>query len=159
MTWTRSGMRTVGVTLAHAAAVLAGCSGGSGSPGDTPSGTSPARSERHIALGGQPNFRDLGGYRTVNGLTVRWGQVYRSGELGQCTKEDVATLESLDLQTVVNFLLPEEIERHGPDRLPEATRNVPAAISSKRAAELTRQVQDSIRYQRSTGWPGPYGIG
>jgi len=32
--------------------------------------------ERHITLEGQPNFRDLGGYETADGHTVRWGQVF-----------------------------------------------------------------------------------
>lgn len=135
----------VGVALALAVALLAGCGGGPDSPTDTPSGRSSSRPERHITLDGQPNFRDLGGYRTADGRTVMWGQIYRSGELGQGTEEDVATLESLELRTVVNFLLPEEIEKSGLDRLPEGTRNVPMPISSERAAELTRQVQDSIR--------------
>jgi protein-tyrosine phosphatase len=96
-------------------------------------------------LEGQPNFRDLGGYRTIDGRKVKWGQVYRSGELGQLTNEDVVVLEDLELRTVVNFLLPEEINQHGPDRLPTGTREVEAPISSARAATLTRQVQESIR--------------
>lgn len=36
---------------------------------------------RHIALEGQSNFRDLGGYKTRDGKTIKWGQVYRSGEI------------------------------------------------------------------------------
>ena len=30
-------------------------------------------SERHVALDGQPNFRDLGGYRTQDGRSVKKG--------------------------------------------------------------------------------------
>jgi protein-tyrosine phosphatase len=100
---------------------------------------------RHVSLEGQPNFRDLGGYRAVDGRTVKWGEIYRSGELGHLTDEDVAILDRLELQTVVNFLLPEEIEKHGVDRLPEGTRAVPASINSARAAKLTHQVQESIQ--------------
>lgn len=44
---------------------------------------------RHIPLEGQPNFRDLGGYATADGRTVRWGRIYRSGELGRLTETDV----------------------------------------------------------------------
>jgi protein-tyrosine phosphatase len=100
---------------------------------------------RHVSLEGQPNFRDLGGYRAVDGRTVKWGEIYRSGELGHLTDEDVAILDRLELQTVVNFLLPEEIEKHGVDRLPEGTRAVLASINSARAAKLTHQVQESIQ--------------
>ena len=43
---------------------------------------------RRIPLDGAPNFRDLGGYPTVDGRRVRWGQVYRSGDLAQLTDTD-----------------------------------------------------------------------
>jgi len=100
---------------------------------------------RHVPLEGQPNFRDVGGYGTIDGRKVKWGQIYRSGELGQLTDEDVAILHRLELRTVVSFLLPEEIDQHGPDRLPAGTRDVAATINSAHAATLTRQVQESIR--------------
>jgi len=113
-------------------------------PPSEPSTAEESRA-RHVPLEGQPNFRDLGGYRTTDGRTVKWGQVYRSGELGQLSDGDVATLDRLELRTVVNFLLPEEIAKHGVDRIPEGTRDVAAPIISARAATLTRQVQESIQ--------------
>jgi protein-tyrosine phosphatase len=130
---------------------LAGC--GSGDEAVSPeSGTGqPAAAEaeaapqRHIPLEGQPNFRDVGGYETTDGRTVKWGEVFRSGELPELTDEDVARLESLGLSTVVNFLLPEEIEMHGPDRLPAGVRQVPHPITGERTAELALAVQQSIR--------------
>ncbi|UCE03285.1 MAG: tyrosine-protein phosphatase [Candidatus Latescibacterota bacterium] len=100
---------------------------------------------RHVPLTGQPNFRDLGGYRTADGRTVKWREVYRSGQLGQLTEEDVAALQKLELRTVVNFLLPDEIEKHGADRLPDHTLSVAQPINSERAATFTRQVQQSIQ--------------
>lgn len=106
---------------------------------------SASAGERHVALSGQPNFRDLGGYETDDGRTVKWGEVYRSGELGHLTEQDVAKLEELELRTVVSFLLPEEIERHGEDRLPEGTRLVSHPIASERATAHAMQVYESIR--------------
>jgi protein-tyrosine phosphatase len=129
--------------VAIALIVLAACGGEVAPPPDKPSTGDETRT-RHVPLEGQPNFRDLGGYRTADGRTVKWGQVYRSGELGQLTDEDVTVLEGLELRTVVNFLLPEEIEKHGSDRLPESTREVASSIASARAATLTRQVQESV---------------
>ena len=130
--------------IAIALIALAACSENVAPPPQRPSTEEETRA-RHVPLEGQPNFRDLGGYRTTDGRTVKWGQVYRSGELGQLTDEDVAALEALELRTVVNFLLPEEIDQQGPDRLPAGTRDVAAAIISDRAATLTRQVQESIK--------------
>ncbi len=101
--------------------------------------------QRHVPLEGQPNFRELGGYQTSDGRTVIWGQVFRSGELPELTDEDVARLESLGLRTMVNFLLPEEIEMHGPDRLPTGIRQVQHPITGERTAELSLSVQQSIR--------------
>ncbi|UCC55009.1 MAG: tyrosine-protein phosphatase, partial [Anaerolineaceae bacterium] len=43
--------------------------------------------KRHIDLVGQANFRDLGGYQTIDGRSLKWGQVYRSGRLVKLTDE------------------------------------------------------------------------
>jgi protein-tyrosine phosphatase len=96
-------------------------------------------------LDGQPNFRDLGGYHTADGRRIKTGEIYRSGELAHLTDEDVAVLEDLKIQTVVNFLLPEEIEQNGADRLPEGAREIPQPIHGERAAELTMVAQNAIR--------------
>lgn len=58
--------------------------------------------ERHIELKGESNFRDLGGYKTKDGKTIKWGQVYRSGKLSNLSDADVVMLDSLNIQTVVN---------------------------------------------------------
>jgi protein-tyrosine phosphatase len=124
--------------------LAAGCGGAPESVMPTPV-PEPSAPERHIALDGQSNFRDLGGYQTTDGRTVKWGDVYRSGELPHLTDADVAKLEELEIRSVVNFLLPQEIEMNGPDRLPDAVREVPAPIQGERAAELTMVVQAAIK--------------
>jgi len=101
--------------------------------------------ERHVELDGQPNIRDLGGYETADGLSLKWGQVYRSGELPHLTDEDLAKLEDLQIRTVINFLLPEEIEMNGHDRLPAGVREIAEPIEGDRAAELTLVAQSAIR--------------
>ena len=37
--------------------------------------------ERRLPLQGTCNFRDLGGFKTVDGKTVRWGKLFRSDDL------------------------------------------------------------------------------
>ncbi len=83
---------------------------------------------RHVPLVGQPNFRDLGGYRTSDGRAVRQGLIYRSGELGQLTTEDVAELDRRGIRTVVDFRSESEVESRGVDRLPEGARYLPLRI-------------------------------
>ena len=48
--------------------------------------------QRVIDLAGCYNFRDLGGYPTVDGRRVRWQQLYRSDALHLLTAADVARL-------------------------------------------------------------------
>ena len=93
--------------------------------------SSLADSELVIALEGQPNFRDLGGYETSDGRTVRSGMIYRSGELPRLTDADIEILEELGVRTVVNFLTPGEIEFRGPDRLPDGVREVSLPITGE----------------------------
>jgi protein-tyrosine phosphatase len=98
-----------------------------------------------VRLEGQPNFRDLGGYETVDGRRVVSGEIYRSGELSHLTDEDIAALEDLEIRTVVNFLLPEEIEKNGADRLPEGVREDLKPIAGDRAAKQTMVVTAAIK--------------
>jgi protein-tyrosine phosphatase len=79
--------------------------------------------ERHIKLEGQPNFRDLGGYKTTDGRTVKWGLIFRAGQLSKLTDSDLARLKELHIRTVVDLRGPAEVER-GKDLLPEGARGV-----------------------------------
>ncbi|WP_434588542.1 tyrosine-protein phosphatase [Streptomyces sp. A5-4] len=64
---------------------------------------------RRVPLEGAVNVRDVGGYRTYGGDTVRHGQVYRA---------DVVTLSRLGLKKVVDYRVPVEVQFDGADRLP-----------------------------------------
>jgi protein-tyrosine phosphatase len=66
-------------------------------------------SERHLPMTGGYNFRDLGGLRTKEGRYVKWGQIFRSDDLYQLTKEDLRYLSSIPLTTIVDFRSKEEI--------------------------------------------------
>lgn len=59
------------------------------------------------------NFRDLGGYPTEDGATVRWGQVYRADDLSQLTPPDYERFTALGIRTVVDLRRPNEIEEFG----------------------------------------------
>lgn len=107
--------------------------------------TSELPTEPLGVLEGQPNFRDLGGYETADGRRIKRGEVYRSGELSHLTDEDVAVLVDLEIQTVVNFLLPQEIERNGTDRLPEGVFEDLQPVEGEKAAEQTMVVTAAIK--------------
>lgn len=99
--------------------------------------------KRSIPLEGQSNFRDIGGYETVDGRTVKTGLVYRSGELHALTDPDVKTLESLNIKTDVNFLTPQEIQARGTDHIPPDTKEVNLPIEA--GGGLVREVSRARR--------------
>src|SRR6202048_4145873 len=66
---------------------------------------SPAR---HLNLAGASNFRDLGGYPTKDGRTVRWRQIFRSNHLGHLTEADIGVLRGLGLRNAFDFRGTEE---------------------------------------------------
>ena len=60
--------------------------------------------ERRITLEGCVNFRDLGGYRTGDGRTVKWRRLFRSDSPSSLTGADVQTVTgSLGLVSVVDL--------------------------------------------------------
>ncbi|MEU4212385.1 tyrosine-protein phosphatase [Streptomyces sp. NPDC026206] len=68
---------------------------------------------RHIAFERLHNFRDLGGYRTADGRTVRWGRLFRSDSLGKLQGQDRDRFLALGIRTVIDLRYPWEIERSG----------------------------------------------
>ena len=88
---------------------------------------------------GARNFRDLGGYRTVDGRVVRSGRVYRSAHLANLTDADLVTLERLGIRTVVDFRPDVEKEMTGHDRLPDGVRYVTVAIGDPTLAPDVHQ--------------------
>ncbi len=56
-----------------------------------------------VPLSGGSNFRDLGGYRTADGRTVRRNAVFRSAHLGGLTDEDRAALGRIGVRTIVDL--------------------------------------------------------
>ena len=84
----------------------------------THSGDTVRVAERLIPLRGTDNFRDLGGYATKDGRTVRWGVLYRSGDLAGLTANDRTFFSHLPIETVIDFRNSEDRLRK-PDRLPK----------------------------------------
>ena len=103
--------------------------------------------KRHVSLDGQSNFRDIGGYETADGRRVKWGVVYRSGELHKLSDSDVLKLESLGIKAVANFLTEKEIESRGHDRLPDGVRGIPLPMEAGNMGDLAEVVIEA----RSTG--------
>jgi len=58
---------------------------------------------RHIKMKGTPNFRDFGGYQTEDGRTVKWGYLFRSGQLSKLNENDQQLFSDLKIDLVCDF--------------------------------------------------------
>lgn len=63
---------------------------------------------RLLPLEGGRNFRDLGGYKTADGKTVKWGKLFRSGTMANVTARDYRYLSDMGIQTLVDFRTSDE---------------------------------------------------
>ena len=94
-----------------------------------------------VDLEGLCNFRDVGGYPTVDGRVVRRGLLYRSDALHRMTPADVGTVCVLEIATVIDLRAPDEVAHVGTgliDDLGARYHNLPT-----RPAVLTEPVTDS----------------
>jgi protein tyrosine/serine phosphatase len=68
---------------------------------------------RHVVFEACFNFRDLGGYPTVDERHLRWGTLYRSDTLHRLTVADVEAFRQLGLRTVIDLRSSTEIDQYG----------------------------------------------
>lgn len=59
--------------------------------------------DRVIPLVGGQNFREIGGYPTVDGRRLRRGLLWRSAKLDELTPEDVDVIRSLGIATIADL--------------------------------------------------------
>jgi protein-tyrosine phosphatase len=81
---------------------------------------------RKLALQGTPNFRDFGGYPAAGGQSVKWGYLYRSGQLSTLSDKDVELVGALELDLVFDFRRVDE-QHQEPSKLPQS--NPPRVVS------------------------------
>ena len=69
----------------------------------TATGQPPTQPDRPIALEGASNFRDLGGYKGLDGRSLQWRKLYRSAHLAHLTQDDLAQLQALGVSRSADF--------------------------------------------------------
>ena len=99
---------------------------------------------RHVALEGASNFRDLGGYETEDGQTVRWGLFYRSDALSDLTDADLEKLADLGIKLVCDFRAPAE-KQADPDRLPAENPPKVAALEIGSENFMVKDLRERIQ--------------
>ncbi|KRM59343.1 tyrosine-protein phosphatase [Secundilactobacillus malefermentans] len=73
--------------------------------------------QRLLNMNGGYNFRDLGGYKTTDGKTVKWHRILRTGKLAELDSSDLSQLDAYNVRYDVDFRSKAEIKSE-PDRLP-----------------------------------------
>lgn len=103
-----------------------------------------------LGLRGAPNFRDLGGYRTLDGRMVSKRRLFRSNHLGHLTDEDRALVASLSIRSVCDLRGRWEREQAAPMALPDVQLHVceiePAIVPRLRALP---RLDDSVQEARA----------
>ena len=85
-------------------------------PAALPADQRPAH--RLLNFEGISNFRDLGGYTTLDNRHVKWGRLYRSGTFAEASRADLAGLSALQLETLIDFRSSLE-KTEKPNQLPD----------------------------------------
>ncbi len=98
--------------------------------------------QRLLSINDGENFRDLGGYQTTDGRTVKWRKLIRSGALGRLSANDLTYLQQFNLTHDIDLRSPREVDSL-PDRIPEGTHfhhepvfGTDLTEASKRTSEL-----------------------
>jgi protein-tyrosine phosphatase len=111
--------------------------------------------ERKLPLEGPRNFRDLGGYPTVDGRRVRWGQVFRADSLAELTDADIVYLDRIGLARVIDLRGEGEISER-PNRLAGlaafAYAQLPIGDSDLAPAEWARKFESGEFGEIDASW-------
>ncbi|KGO94767.1 tyrosine-protein phosphatase [Flavobacterium subsaxonicum] len=75
---------------------------------------------RHIYFKEVVNFRDIGGLKTTEGKTVKWGKIFRSDNLSNLKASEFSKFNDLNIKTVFDLRTNHEIKGKE-DNLPTAT--------------------------------------
>jgi protein-tyrosine phosphatase len=99
---------------------------------------------RKVPLQGAMNFRDIGGYQTQNGKHVKWGKIYRSAEINKLTDADLDTLKSRNINYVLDFRGPTEVET-APDKLPVGATRISLPAGSENVGNKIQMMQMMVK--------------
>lgn len=84
--------------------------------------SSTISSERLLPMEGAYNVRDMGGYKTIDGKSVKWSRVFRSGDLNKLSTNDLTYLAGVGIKNIVDFR--DDAERAAaPDKTPSTLVN------------------------------------
>lgn len=105
---------------------------------------------RLLPMDGAYNTRELGGYKTTDGRSVKWGMLFRSDKLSDISETDQKYLQNLGIKRIVDFRSEGE-KTEDPNNIPEGINyietpiNVDGAMRSKIEAVLKGETNKEIK--------------
>ena len=102
---------------------------------------------REIKLQGAVNFRDIGGYKTQDGKTVKTGLLYRSAALNTLSDDDLSKLASLHIKYDFDFRGPYEVKT-APDKIPAGTLRISLPAGSENIGD-SNYMKNMGKYMKS----------
>jgi len=83
---------------------------------------------RLLPMDGAYNTRELGGYETTDGRSVKWGMLFRSDKLSDISNTDQVYLQNLGIKKIIDFRSKEE-KKEDPDIIPKGINYIEMPIS------------------------------
>ena len=105
-------------------------------------GDTTTLANRHIDFKKVVNFRDIGGIKTKDNRTVKWGMIYRSDNLSQLKTNEFKKFTDLNIKTVFDLRTSHEIKGKE-DHLPENVTQV-RAPSVEDNADMLSQMRGRV---------------
>jgi len=98
---------------------------------------------RHLPFDNAHNFRDMGGLKTTDGKTLKWGKLYRSGKLSKLSRGDMRYFAELGILRDVDFRSTFEQARDL-DQIPQGIDydHKPIAVGGN---DIQKQVKDYLK--------------
>ncbi|MFC9895436.1 tyrosine-protein phosphatase [Nocardia sp. NPDC127579] len=107
-----------------------------------------------LELQGAVNVRDIGGYRTYDGATVKSKKVLRADSLEKLTASDIQVLGGYNLKQAIDLRTQAEIQFSGPDKLPSGVPLVARPIDDTGLFTTLLQViqlRDPVKQEQMLG--------
>lgn len=96
------------------------------------------------------NFRDLGGYQTSDGHTVKWHRLIRSGALNNLDEQDQEALAAIPVTVDIDLRSKPEITA-APDRVPRTAKYYHLPVFSIDVTNASRSDEEVAREMQEVG--------
>lgn len=134
-------MKVTGISVVSASLLLAGCQAEENAKADSKNAILEEKvvPGKQIALEGAINVRDLGGYKTEDGKTIKPHRLIRSAELYTITGNDIAKLKkTYQLKQIVDFRTDSEVDKK-PDPPIQNVKNIYDSVMKDNGASTSTE--------------------